>query len=65
MIDGFARALRSERNELKFVTLALDPATQDVDHQIDFIVRVMCQSFSAAAETEYERGYVEIWVHCM
>ena len=60
MIDGFARALRLERNELKFVTLALDPGTQDINRKIDFVVHVMCQSFSAAAETGYEREYIEI-----
>lgn len=60
MIDGFARALRLERNELKFVTLALDSAIKEVDRKVDHVVRVMCQSFSAAVETNYEREYIEI-----
>ena len=42
MIDQFARALWLERNELKFVTVALDPAIQDVDRKIDLDVHVMC-----------------------
>ena len=60
IMNGFARVLRLERTELKFATFALDPATQNVDHKADLLVRIICQLFTAAAKTEYEREDIEI-----
>lgn len=60
MIDGLARSLRLERNDMKFVTLALDTSTVNHDSTADHIVQVMCQAFSSLADNEYEREYVEI-----
>ena len=60
MIDGFARSLRLERNDIQFVTLALDPLTVDINRKADLIAQVMSQSFLPAVGSSYEREYVEI-----
>ena len=60
MIDGFARSLRLENNNIQFVTLALDPATADIGRKVDHIIQVMFQSFLPAIGSTYEREYVEV-----
>ena len=61
LVDGFARALRLEKNELKFVTLALDPTSYDSSHQLDHIIQVACQSFSPPIGSKLpENEYIEI-----
>ncbi|KAL6717587.1 hypothetical protein ACLMJK_005502 [Lecanora helva] len=60
MIDGFARALRLERNDLKLVTLALDPAVADIGRKAENIIQVLTKSFLSADGPDYEREYFEI-----
>lgn len=61
VVDGFARALRLERNELKFVVLALDPAICGMLHKIGHITQVISQSFSPSKDPKsYESEYVEL-----
>ena len=60
IIDGFARALRLEMNNLKLVTLALEDNQGDQDRYVEAIIRVTNESFTESCGESYEREYTEI-----
>ncbi|KAL8949407.1 MAG: hypothetical protein Q9222_004476 [Ikaeria aurantiellina] len=60
MINGFARAMRLERNDLKLATLALEVSSQDTTAKANHVLRAMDQSFTNSTDVNYETDYVEI-----
>ena len=41
MIDGLARALRLEKNDMRLVTLALDPSVTDIGRKVEHTIQVL------------------------
>ena len=60
IIDGFARALRLEMNNLKLITLALEGNQGGQDRYVEAIIRVTNQSFAESCGDNYEREYIDI-----
>ncbi len=60
LVDGFARALRLEKNDLTLVTLALNPDENIIDRQISRILQVLKATFLRPENSSYETEYIEV-----
>jgi NADPH:quinone reductase-like Zn-dependent oxidoreductase len=59
LINGLSRAVRVEFENLKLVTLALEPC-QEVENHASMITRLVCGVFPGLDHGFYEREYIEI-----
>ncbi|KAL8769661.1 MAG: hypothetical protein Q9209_004458 [Squamulea sp. 1 TL-2023] len=60
LIDGFSRALCLEKNDLKLVTLALEPVQNTINRQISRILQVLKVTILNPENSNFETEYVEI-----
>ncbi|KAL9640595.1 MAG: hypothetical protein Q9204_000651 [Flavoplaca sp. TL-2023a] len=60
LIDGFARALCLEKNDLTLVTLALEPSRNIINQQISRILQVLETTILNLENSSFETEYVEI-----
>lgn len=58
MIDGLARVLRTERNDLIFVTIALESTESIVEKEIEQITEIFKKTISGTND-DYESEYIE------
>ncbi|KAL8846842.1 MAG: hypothetical protein Q9221_008100 [Calogaya cf. arnoldii] len=59
LVDGFARALRLENNNLTMVTLALEPCQHTSDRQVGRIFQILKKTFLSPGNSNYETEYIE------
>ncbi|KAI0902243.1 KR domain-containing protein [Annulohypoxylon nitens] len=59
LLDGLARTLRSERNELHLVTLALEPPNSS-ELKVSHVTQILKEMVNRVAHQNYEQEYIEM-----